>query len=380
MKPPVRHFVHETAATPAAVSRVRERVLADVFDAASSRALLTELPDPASGAETRIRACLAHPPRRWPVAVPALLTAAAATGLFGVAAMVAATILTRDAARDAAPDASPSGPLASETWRAIAPTPHVEVSYVGEGAFGGTRRAPHIEWESGILQVEVEPGQGIDLTVHTPDADVRVIGTGFTVTRGALGTSVAVAHGRVAVVCQDGSDTLLGALETHLCLPTRPGALLGRAQSLSAHGAAPAQVLEAAEQGLAAGAEGPIRAELTLLRIQSLSTLGRAEDARTAAESWLAAGETARRSEVRHLAAHDAMVTGGCPRAVSHLEVLYAEGATGPELVQLADCVAEERPALAHDALVRALRLGVPVDQEAAIVERLTLLGSPVRP
>ena len=294
----------------------------------------------------------------------------------GLAAFTAAAF----SAYRAAPDAALSGPLASETWRAIEPTPHVELNYQGKGNFAGTRRAPAIEWEAGTLRVEVEPEQGIDLAVHTAEADVRVIGTGFAVTRDALGTAVSVSHGRVAVVCQDGSDALLGSAESHVCLPMRPGGLLGRANGLVDHGAPPDQVLDAAERGLAAGAEGPIRAELILLRVQALRSLGRAAEGLAAAEAWLASGETARRGEMRHLAARSAMVAGGCTQALPHLESLFEEGGTGPELVQFAECIATERPVLAREALLRALRLGVPGDQESAIIERLTRLDVAAAP
>jgi hypothetical protein len=190
---------------------------------------------------------------------------------------------------------------------------------------------PRLEWEQGTLKVEVEPERGIDLAVHTREAEVRVVGTRFSVTRDALGTGVVVTHGHVAVLCADGEKALLGAGEARVCPPTHAAGLLGRANALAA-------------------------AEASL------------------------AGSPARPSELRHLAVRNAIAMTGCPAALPHLRVLVGEDATAPELVYFADCVADTEPAAAPAALTAALRQGAPPDQEARIIQRLKHLSPAVGP
>lgn len=377
MKPHVRRFVRqfvlETAAAPAALARVGDRLSVHVRAAEASRELLAALPAPRVGGERRVQARLASLRR------PALRSpffGVLASAAFGAAITFGLMWLTTG---EPTPSAL-AGDLAAEAWRADAPTEHVGLRYQGTGRVAGTSRAPIIEWSAGLLEVEVEPDRGIDLSVHTPEAEIRVIGTGFSVGRDALGTSVTVAHGRVAVDCGDGSNAVLRAGASHICFPTRAGGLLGRAQGLADRGAAPAEVLQAADRGLAAGAEGAIRAELSLLRVRSLLALGRAVEARAGAESWLAGGDPSRRLEMRHIAAREALLAGGCDAALPHLESLAAAGANAPELVQFADCVATERPDSASAALLKALRLGVPAEQEPGIVRRIKQLQTKESP
>jgi hypothetical protein len=256
----------------------------------------------------------------------------------------------------------------------LAPTPQVALTYQGAGRLGGDERAPVVEWDAGRLSVEVEHGQGIDLAVLTREAEVRVVGTGFVVNRDALGTSVTVVHGRVAVLCASGDKSILDAGEQRVCPPTEPPALLGRARALQDAGADAAEVLQAADAGLTAGAEGAIRGELLVLRADALVHTGRHQEAFDLALSAMEAAPS-RRLDLHHIAAASALRVGGCAAALPHLAVLRQEGATGPELVHYADCV--DDPAVARDALTAALRLGAPPEQEAAIVERLSRLKVP---
>jgi ferric-dicitrate binding protein FerR (iron transport regulator) len=361
---PLRRFADRTRAHPAAVRRVRDRVLVDAGDVLPST-LLKALPAPVPGATTRVRARLARPAPRRIAPVPFVLVALAALALLAFRTFPSAP-----------PPALAAGLDAPVAWEALQPTPEVHLDFQGAGTLGGTARAPRVAWERGTLRVEVEPDRGIDLAVQTREAEVRVVGTGFDVGRDALGTVVTVRHGHVAVMCTDGDDALLGAGESRTCPPTGASGLLGRAQALTDGGAPAEDVLAAADAGLAAGATGAVRSELGRVRIEALTRLGRPADALAAAEAALAEAPV-RATEIRRLAAHNALLVGGCDTALPHLAALAADGAAGPELVQYADCVATSDPIAARAALTAALRSGAPSDQEAGIVARLTRLGAP---
>jgi hypothetical protein len=253
----------------------------------------------------------------------------------------------------------------------------VQLSYRGSGTVGGAVRKPRIDWEVGTLRVEVEPDRGIDLRVDTREAEIRVIGTGFTVERDALGTRVAVAHGQVAVNCSDGGSASLLPGASITCRPTHAAGLLGRARALEASGAGPQPVLESAERGLAAGPSEAVREELELIRIEALAASGREAEALEAVARALPLA-TVRATELRHVAARVAMRSSGCAAALPHLAALAATpgGAGGPELVQYADCLVAgeqtpQRRARVEDLLARALALNPPAEQAADIRTRL---------
>ena len=168
-------FAKETKASPAVVQRVRGRLVAE-HDEAAYTELLRALPSAAPGAAARVRARLQRPSR-----TPLLPVFA----LGGVALAAVGLLLLR-----LIPSASPSLTAtldAPEVWEGLAPTPEVTLDFQGQGVLAGTERAPRLTWETGTLKVEVEPNQGIDLQVTTREAEVRVVGTGFSVTRDALG-------------------------------------------------------------------------------------------------------------------------------------------------------------------------------------------------
>lgn len=353
-------FAAETTARPDVVRRVRSR-LVPADDAAAYTTLLSALPSAAPGAAARVRARLQRPARR------ALLPVFA----FGGVALAAVGLLLAWLLPNASPPLAATLDAPTE-WQGFSPTTEVALDFQGKGTLAGTAGAPRLAWDSGTLKVEVEPDRGIDLQVVTREAEVRVVGTGFSVTRDALGTAVAVAHGHVAVICADGGKSLLGTGESTTCAPTQPAALLGRARALAEQGAGPEDVLRAADQGLAAGATGAVASELVLVRVEALTRLGRAVEALAAAEAGLAS-DPARPLELRHLAVRNALASAGCVAALPHLEALVASGASGPELVHYADCVSDTEPEAARRALTSALRLA-PADQETGIIERLTRL------
>ncbi|MFH1463350.1 MAG: FecR domain-containing protein, partial [Pseudomonadota bacterium] len=98
----------------------------------------------------------------------------------------------------------------SADLQSLSPSPEVALAYQGAGQLEGTRQAPRIQWESGTVHVEVEPDQGIQLSLVTREAEVQVVGTAFSVTRDALGSRVEVDHGRVRVTCVGGDATPAG--------------------------------------------------------------------------------------------------------------------------------------------------------------------------
>lgn len=370
----VRAFARETAAGGTAVARVRARL--GVVDREEIAAILeTRLPAPRTGAAARVRARLARPPAKArPWVALGVVVAGSAVGAAIAAVLVAIGVLGGGSAATSGP-APLAAVLASEAaWAALAPTDDVRLDFRGTGALAGDARAPRVEWEVGTLRVEVVPDRNVDLRVRTREADVRVVGTGFEVERDALGTRVAVVHGRVAVICADGQDDLLGAGETRTCLPTNASGLLGRARALAERGAPAGDVLAAAEAGLAAAPSGLVQGELALVRVEALGRLGRSAEALAAAGEALAA-PGARTEDLRRLAARHALASSGCDAALPHLAALAAGPATGPELVQYADCVAPTDPEAARAALRAALAGGVPEEHAEGIRARLDRLS-----
>lgn len=217
------------------------------------------------------------------------------------------------------------------------PTDQVTLATNGVGQLSGTPRAPVIDLSSGSVKVQVEPNQGIDLRVRTPDGEVQVIGTVFSVERSALGTAVSVERGKVAVRCTDGTQhTALLPGESALCLPTTSEGLLGRAVALRGSGADNTEISAAIAAGLS-GATGGTRAELLALRMdQSLQAADLAaalEDAR----AYLASGETGRREHALRVAAR-LSAAESCEAAEPFLSELRAMGESNPEPELSAQC------------------------------------------
>ncbi|MDP2312392.1 MAG: FecR domain-containing protein [Pseudomonadota bacterium] len=277
----------------------------------------------------------ARPVRRAPLVLVGVAAGAALT-LFGVWA--------------ATPAPRPAEPVAltSSTPTLLPVGSDVALTYAGRGELVGGPARPRIAWESGELVVEVVPERGVDLVVETPEGTAAVVGTGFTVTRDALGTAVHVRHGTVAVRCHDGREARLGADQSIVCLPVRASGMMARAKALDDAGAAPSLVLDALDAGLRLHPDdGPIRAELAARRIRTLARLGRDDEA-AAAAAWLAGDEALRRDEVRGLATGLALRRDDCATALSLSEPLPPLDA--PTLIALAACAEPPR--------ARALLLG----------------------
>jgi ferric-dicitrate binding protein FerR (iron transport regulator) len=359
-----RTFAEETRAHPDAVARVEARLEPVVADRALVQSLLSELPAAPVGAEARIRARLAD-------RTGGAVSWGRRAGGIAVLAMAAALLLWLRA-----PVTPLTEALHADVWHSEQPTAHVSLTYMGEGALGGTGEQPRIEWRTGTVQVEVEPNQGVALSVQTREALVQVIGTGFSVGRSALGTAVRVSHGRVSVDCEDGTSVLLGAGEHQLCLPTRAAGLLGRARALAEQGAAPEDVLAAAERGLAAGPDEAVRGELEVAQMEAYAAAQRWNEAYDLAGRALAAGGGARAEELKHLHAWYGLQAHGCAAATAPLRELRAGGlATAFEQVTLAGCVSGSEPAEARQLLRAALAAGVPDAQRPLIQQQLDALG-----
>lgn len=166
----------------------------------------------------------------------------------------------------------------------------VKLDFAGQGRIAGTESAPRIAWRSGRVRAQVTPDQGIDLRVETPDAEVRVVGTIFSVDRDALGTRVEVEKGKVEVRCVDGSVRFVVPGEVAWCEPGTAAGLLARARKLQADGAALASILTSVDAGLELQASSAVQTELRWVRAESLRSHGRTAAAVRTAAAALDAG------------------------------------------------------------------------------------------
>ncbi|MEQ1507774.1 MAG: FecR domain-containing protein [Myxococcota bacterium] len=328
-------LARETASTGDEVAAIRRGLSRRVPDGRVSRALLRHLP-PVDAQElavvrARVDDAVEAQRRTW------LVRLGLAGGLGGLA-LAATAVVAVGAWLVAAPVDAPLA-LAVTAPGPIAAAPGVALVADGTGEIGGTARAPRIAWTGGRLDVEVDPGKGIALSVVTREATVEVIGTVFSVDRSALGTTVAVTRGKVHVACAAGADHTLTAGDAATCVPTTgtPAAassgLLGRANLLKKSGAPAAEVLTAVEAGLPL-ATGPFRSELLALDAEMLHAVGRSREARDAADRYLADPGGSRRAEVLAVAAAAAIATDGCPAAMRYLSALEELGAGDPALLE----------------------------------------------
>lgn len=211
----------------------------------------------------------------------------------------------------------------------------VTVDLVGDASAVPTVAGTAVTLASGELAVEVTPDRGLDVAVTTPEAVVRVVGTGFTVRRALEGTIVTVRHGRVSVACVAGDTVEVGAGGEATCPVASPGLWLGRARALLDRHAPVAEVDAAVAAGRRVATPGSaIEAELTLVGVQARAP-GDPAGALDALGGYLAAGATHRRAEAVDQGARLAHGLGGCARAeawlaaVAPAEAAAAEAALG---------------------------------------------------
>lgn len=309
-----------------------------IRDERAKRAFL-EQTTASSVTQQRLRARLRNPRARTPVRRWALLGLLAAATLFTVFV---------------------SRPKAEEAPLALTRMPdHVQVAFEGEGSVSGTAQAPRIAWESGTVHVQVEPNQGIQLTVDTAEAQVRVIGTAFDVQRDGFVTEVTVDHGRVGVTCRGEPERFLTDGERTRCLPNDLPTLLRRVALLTRTPSPAHDRLETLDRAQPLAQPGSsAHGELLAHRVQALQDGGRSDSALDAAATYVGEGYAPRRTALLSFLAHGRHQELGC-EARDLLEQAAAELPAGPEWLLLASCLVEEDP-------VRASAL---VDDASAVVE-----------
>jgi hypothetical protein len=184
--------------------------------------------------------------------------------------MAAVALIVLSATDEPAPD---TAALTQRTeWSEL--SSDVRLLTGGAGAVASEGNVHDIAWHEGLLEVDVTPNAGVDLTVTTLDATVHVVGTHFVVDKQLWGTEVAVDRGKVDVQCDNTPERVrITGGERWVCYVSAASGL-GHAQALLAQGAPPLDVLHAldrAESHPAAheAATVGIRAErLALLRGQ----------------------------------------------------------------------------------------------------------------
>ncbi len=355
--------------TPQAEARVQRAIRDSVPSGQTSQALLRELEGPDALQQQRLVARIGQiperHPQRWRLPVSAGQLALAASVAVGTTLVLTHALIDQ-------PE-----PLATtldvQTEPAdLAPFPGVHLAYNGGyGELGGTTRSPEIQWIAGQLEVEVEPDRGIQLSVHTEEATVRVIGTVFTVEREDAQTTVGVERGKVEVTCSDGEVVELTAGKDHSCASLSPSKLALRALRLRERGAAPDDVLAVVERGLEHATHGDAAwSHLSVLRMQATADAGDADQALAYAERYLEAGHARRQLDVLRLGME--LHQEPCALAMAHSAVLSSDQAAPADLVSLSDCSSGDD---ARALLVRALEApGLAVQERAAVQERIEQL------
>ncbi len=335
---PIRRLLRELArfTDPGAPAqrRLAERLRAVEPDPDATRALLGQLPDPDPWAQLRVQRrvedTLARAPSRWHRSRPLALGLALASALLVIVAV-----------RGGAGPLPLDLEIAASTESAIDLAEHVDLVAKGRGHAAGTDAAPRLRWEEGSLSVEVTPERGIDLEVVTDEAIVRVLGTGFTVERSALGTQVSVRHGQVSVDCVAGDGHRLTTGQSVECAPVRPPALLGRARALAGMGAAPERVLSTLDAAENKENSPALAGELLALRVDTLRRAGRSAEALGAAQDYLQAGHLPRRPDMRRIAAALLFERSGCEAALPLLREAVLDGGGPEDAAALAACEAQ---------------------------------------
>lgn len=181
--------------------------------------------------------------------------------------------------------------------------PAVAALGAGTGTWTDQGDGLAIAWLIGELELEVTPGQGVDLRVQTEEAEIRVVGTHFVVDRGPLGTRVTVSRGAVALGCLGEASRVLQAGESGLCTPNRAPGLLRRARALERAGE-PELALSEVDRALTDPSRTAVlQDELLALRVALLAELGRDAEGLAAARAYLGLPNPAREHDILTIAA-----------------------------------------------------------------------------
>lgn len=230
---------------------------------------------------------------------------------------------------------------------AMALSPHVQVVAQGRGEARTDLQHTEVHWWEGLLKVRVTPDVGERVEVTTPEAQVRVRGTVFTVDHGPFGTIVGVEHGEVEVGCARApAPGRVRAGEEGWCFRDA-GVGLGRVLWLEGQDAPADTRLTAIRravahpQGLAA-----TRSLLQRREVRALVELGRTSEAVSRAEQLPDPDRHAVLSE----SAEHAMATEGCAAAEPFLSALAASGDETGGLLWV-QCLSEHDPEAARSAI-----------------------------
>lgn len=313
------------------LSRVRERLRLE-REPEAARALLRELPDPDASAIARVLARLrasiaAGESVRMPLGNGPLWA-----GGLAAAVLALGLLLGPEVAPEPPPVMIAANLEAVEDAR-VEPAPGVALDYTGWGFVSGSERQPRIHFGAGSLHVDVEPNQGIDLVIETPNGVVSVVGTVFDVVVDDLGTRVSVERGAVKVACELGDSSLLRAGESTRCVRASASTLNMLAVKSVLAGNHPERVLSLVDRALDLQPVPEVEEQLLLRRFHTLASLGRTSDLGAAADAWLAHPLATETDEVRSETARLALQAGDCATALPHLEVLAAAPDADPALV-----------------------------------------------
>ncbi len=285
-------------------------------------------------AARRLRRALQAPeprPRRAPALVAALAAAGLALGL-GFPAL----------REHLAPPRPISGHLATGPL-----TGEVQLAVDGVGEVSGSSADLELTWRAGRLQLEVEPDQGVNLSVRTDEGVARVVGTGFVVQRDALGTQVSVSHGVVELTCEGASPLRLHAGDSGICLPTSAAGRLGRVRALQDRGEPPERLLGELESAVTLpDAQGDLGQELRSVELETLLRLDRREEALSLAER-LSRVEGPRTLDAHRAAARlylSRPAGPDCAGALPHLRALDRNGRLDADTPWLNLCETEQTP------------------------------------
>lgn len=224
-------------------------------------------------------------------------------GLAPATALLAAAAVALNVQWTAPPAPPPSGAQVLAGVSHLQPLKTVALDYGGQGDASWEGKVVRIDWEEGTLTSSVTPQQGIDLSVHTREAVVSVVGTEFSVTRDVDGSHVSVAHGVVSVACESSGAVTLRSGQQHTCPPVSPGQWLFKIDQLFAESADSDRIRASIQRGIHYSAVGePLRGELLARQVQLLLRDGAPLEAARAAQQYLDEGYTVRAVQLRIIA------------------------------------------------------------------------------